>query len=329
MPVSQLADTASRCSSMHELDVDLMTLDECEEIFSKALSSDSGAAFCRFVDPLFEEYEILSLDFGRGSIFWRARIVENEFYPNVSDLDYPPAQFARLGRLNDHGSPCFYVSARRETAIAEVGATEGQLVQLAGFRIKNESPVRLAVIGEYANVQKNGYMHFAGRDPDMAIAKILNSLPRKEALKRIYIDKFFASVLADKNASENGYMFSRALGQAIYSRVSAEGIVYPSVKDHGGFNIAVRAEPSDRSFHNGRCLLVRKGKARKFGLVEFGVVKSAERLDDEGGFVWLDEASPDVIGIYNMTQNELDVSLRNPDDRNSLLEMLHTHAVHR
>ena len=44
--------------------------------------------------------------------------------------------------------------ARIETALAEVDAMEGQLVQLAGFRVKNESPIRLAVIGKYANVQK-------------------------------------------------------------------------------------------------------------------------------------------------------------------------------
>lgn len=306
-----------------------MTLDGCEEIFHQALSSESEAAFCHAVDPLFDEYEILSLQFGRGSIFWRARIVENEIYQNISDLDYPPARCARQGRLNDHGSPCFYIAARKETALAEVGATEGQLVQLAGFRIKNESPIRLAVIGEYANVQKNGYMHFAGCDPDMTIARILNSMPRHEALKKLYIDKFFASVLANPDASSNGYVFSRALGRAIYSRISAAGIVFPSVKDQGGFNIAVQAEPSDRSFHNVSCLVVRAGKPRKFGLVEFEIVKSAERLDDDWNFIWLEGANPDVIGMYNMSKEEFDAASHDPDDRNSLLNMLHSRTRRR
>lgn len=303
-----------------------MTLDDCEKIFHQAISSESESAFCKAVDPLFKEYEILSLNFGRGSMFWRARPIEVEIYPNISGLDYPPPDVAKQGRLNDRGAPCFYIAARKETALAEVGAREGQLIQLAGFRIKNESPIRLAVIGEYANVQKNGYMHFAGRDPEMAIAKILNAMPRQDALKKIYIDKFFASVLADPDASATGYMFSRALGQSIYSRVAAKGIVFPSVKDRGGFNIAVQAEPSDESFHNVSCLVVCMGKARKFGLIEFTIVKSAERLDDEGNFVWLEGGDPEAIGVYNMSKEEVEVASLNPNDRNSLLQMLHTHA---
>lgn len=303
-----------------------MYLDECESIFEKALSSNSESAFFHSIDPLFNEYKILSLEFGRGSIFWRARLIENDVYSNISDLDYPPPELAKQGRLNDRGVPTFYLAARKETALAEIGATEGQLVQLAGFRIKSELPIRLAVIGEYANVQKNGYMHFAGRDPELAIAKILNAMPRQEALKRLYIDKFFASVLADRNASNNEYRFSRALARSIYSRVSAKGIVFPSVKDQGGFNVAVQAVPSDKSFHNVSCLVVRMGRPRRFGLIEFAVTKSAERLDEDWNFVWLEESSPETIGIYNMSKEELEMVSRNPSDRNNLLHMLHPHA---
>jgi len=303
-----------------------MILDDCETIFQQALISESESAFCDSVDPLFKEYEILSLQFDRGSMFWRARIVDREIYPNISDLDYPPPYIAAQGRLNALGEPCFYIAARKETALAEIAATEGQLVQLAAFRITNEAPIRLAVIGEYANVQKNGYMHFAGRDPEMVIAKILNAMPRQEALKKIYIDRFFASVLADPDASSNGYMYSRALARSIYSRVGAEGIVFPSVKDRGGFNIAVQAEASDRSFHNVSCLVVRMGKPRKFGLIDFEIVKSAERLDDEWNFIWLENGDKDVIGMYNMSKEEFEAASRSPGDRNNLLHVLHPHT---
>ena len=306
-----------------------MTLDDCETFFDKAITTASESEFCDVIAPLFKEYEILSLEIGRGSIFWRARLIEKEIYPNISNLDYPPPERTRQGRLNDAGDPCFYIAVRKETALLEIGATEGQLVQLAGFRVKNEYPIRLAVIGEYANVQKNGYMHFSGRDPDMAISKILNSMPRHKALKKIYIDRFFASVLADADASSSGYIFSRALGQAIYSRIDAEAIVFPSVKDRGGFNVAVKAQPSDRSFHNVSCLVVRMGKVRRFGLTEFSIVKSAERLDEEWNFVWLEGAAPETIGMYNMSKEEFEAASRNPEDRNNLVNMLYVHAGYR
>lgn len=299
-----------------------MTLDECEDVFNLALSSKSEAEFCQAVDSLFKEYEILSLKFGRGSIFWRARIIDRDIYANIDELDYPPASFAKQGRLNDNGSPCFYIAAHKETALAEVEVKEHQLVQLAGFRIKTEAPLLLAVIGEFANVQKSGYMHVLGKDPGMAISQILNSLPRQEALKKLYIDKFFASVLADPNASTHGYMFSRALGKAIYARNTAKGIIFPSVKDRGGVNIAVQATPSDNSFENVCCLVVRTGKKRKFGMIDFSIEKSAERLDEDSNFVWREAADPEVIGMYNMNQEEFDLVSRDPADRNALLKML-------
>lgn len=307
-----------------KFDTTTMTLDECEGIFDRALASASGEEFRHVIEPLFNEYEVLSLQFGRGSIFWRARLIEGVPYGNISELDYPHPEHVKQGRLNDHGCPAFYISARKETALAEVGAEEGWLVQIAGFRVLSESPIRLAVIGEYSNVQKSGYMHFAGRDPDMAIARILNSMSRQEALKRIYIDKFFASVLSDVNASDNNYMFSRALGQAIYARNDSEGIVFPSVRDRGGFNVGVKPDPSDKCFHNVSCLVVQMGKKRRFGLAEFKIIKSAARLDDDGGFIWMDNDTPEIIGIYNMSKDEYVVAASDPNDRNALLNMLHT-----
>lgn len=299
-----------------------MTLDDCEVAFDEVLQSKTEAEFERAIAPLFEEYEILSIDFGRGSVFWRARIIETTIYKNISELDYPPAQIAKVGRLNDPRQPCFYISSRKETTIAEVDATEGQFVQLAGFKILNEAPIRLAVIGEYANVQKSGYMHFAGQDPGMAISKILNSMPRDHALKRIYIDRFFSSILSDPEAKQNEYFHSRALTKAIYARNKSKGIIFPSVRDRGGFNIGVDANASDKSFVNVSCIIVSIGKKRRFGVVDFELVKSAERLDEDWNFVWLDQDSPERIGMYNMTREEYLAATDDPDDRNALLKVL-------
>ena len=203
-------------------------------------------------------------------------------------MKYPPSHIARVGRLNDAGLPCFYVGARKETAIAEVDAKEGQLIQLAGFRVLDANSVRLALIGEYSNVQKVGYMHFAGTDPDMTLSKILNTMPRHEALRKIYIDKFFAHVLADPSAAEKNYLMSRALTQSIYAHNPVDGIVFPSVKDRGGFNIGIKPDPSDKCFHNVCCIVVRLGKQRRFGLLDFEAVKSAKMLDSDSNFVWDD-----------------------------------------
>ena len=317
---------ALRCRFRPTLVVVSMTLDECEAIFDRAVMSSTEAEFCHSVEPLFDEYQILSLEFGRGSIYWRARIVSDEPYANLSEMVYPPPECTKVGRLNDAGAPCFYVSARKETALAEVGAREGDRVQLTGFRILDESSVRLAVIGEYANVQKCGYMHFAGQDPDMGLTKLINAMPRDVALKRIYIDKFFANILADPSAATNGYRFSRALGQSIFARNGSGGIVFPSVKDVGGFNLGVNAEVSDRSLHNVCCFVTKVRRIRRFGLLEFEVTHFAEGLGAEGDFLWKKCEPPGVVAMYGMSKEEYDIAIKDPADRNNLLHVLHNRA---
>ena len=112
-----------------------MTLDECEIIFSKALSSKNESEFFYEIDPLRLFYELLSVGLGRGSIFWRARLIKDDIYSSIEELGYPPKESSGLGRLNDKGTSCFYGAKNIETALIEIGAKEGQLIQLAGYRV--------------------------------------------------------------------------------------------------------------------------------------------------------------------------------------------------
>jgi len=289
-----------------------MNIDECENVFTKAIKASSESEFYYAIEPLFNEYEILSIELGRGSTFWRARKIDEEIYSNVDDLDYPPPEIVKVGRLNDKGNPFFYISADIETALAEIDPEDEQLVQVAGFKIKNESPLKIAVVGEYSNVQKNGYMHFVGVDPEKTILNMLNGLPRKEAIKKIYIDRYFAHILRDESAQKNDYRFSRSLSQAILSKNHAYGIAFPSVKDRGGFNLGIKAEPSDKCFHNVSCVIVKVNAKREFGLIDYEIINSATYIDKDGNFVWPEKYISESIGVYNMSKAEFDSEMRNP-----------------
>lgn len=292
-----------------------MNIDDCEKIFEAALGSNTESEFCYAIEPLFSEYEILSLELERGQIYWRARLIDDQQYSNIGDLDYPPAEIARQGRLNDQKIPFFYISVNEETAIAEVEPNNGQKIQIAGFKVLKETPVRVAVLGEYSNVQKNGYMHFVGSDPGNAITRMINELPHHEALKRIYIDRFFAHVLRDPDAKANSYKFSRALTQAILTKVDADGIAFPSVKDHGGFNLGIKADASDRCFENVCCLLTEVKAKRRFGFLDFNIINSAIRLDSDGAFIWPDSYETHTRNIYNMSQEDFENAQRDPTQK--------------
>ena len=70
-------------------------------------------------------------------------------------------------------------------------------------------------------------------------------------------------------------------------------------------------------------------KKRRFGVIEFSVVRSAERLDDDWNFIWLEGEAPGIIGVYNMSKDEYDAASHDPDERNKLLNMLHVHRMSR
>jgi hypothetical protein len=307
-----------------------MDLDDCDAIFQRALSASSESDFCQQIEPLFDIYQIISVGLGRGSIWWRARSTEGAAWQNLNDLDYPPPDKARQGRLNDAGSPCFYVARDIDTALLEIEARPGQLVQVAGFRVLKEEMAQLIVIGEYANVQKRGYLSLTGEDPGGTLQKMLNGHDLQHALALIYIDRFLASILCDPKARQSGYRFSRALGSLLHSRIrDADGIAFPSVRDPGGFNFAVRPEPSDRIFHNVACLLVRIGKKRHFHLMDREIINSAQQLDANLNFVWPTANAPDQMNLYGMTKEEFETGANAGGDRDAMARVLSVYSPRR
>lgn len=282
-----------------------MNLDYFETIFQKAIASQSEAEFCHQIELLLSHYEVISVEVGRGQLYWRARIIEGPIWENLSDLDYPPPEKARRGRLNDAGASCFYVSHHVETALREIEAQEGQLIQVAGFRVAHGQRLRSILIGEYANVQKQGYMRYGGTDPDQTINNLLFA-KKDKARSLLYIDKFFAHVLSDPNARASNYVLSRALGARLHAQVEADGIVFPSVRDVGGTNLAVQPKPSDRVFQNVACLMILVGKPRQFGFSDWQIVKSADGLDDDGKFTWPNKCETGGFTLYGLSKDEYD-----------------------
>lgn len=284
----------------------MLTLDRCEELIDAALTATTRLDFQRAVLPLLEVYEILSFGIGRSSTHWRARIIENDRFDLLEQIDYPPAHLiTRPGRLNDIGDPYFYASSTAETAVAEVLPREGQLVQVAGFRLVPDGILRLICLGEYQSVYKRGYTTFNGTDPGNTVRKIIFQMSPEERQLHLLIDNFLAHVISDKKARDTNYLHSRALRDILLYRIDAHGITFPSARDLGGVNFAVKPAPSDDLYHNVCCMIVRVGKRRRFAPLEMDYVSVATGLtDNRKGFVWSSEKKPEHIVMYNMTKDE-------------------------
>ncbi|MBH3452951.1 RES family NAD+ phosphorylase [Pseudomonas putida] len=300
-----------------------MYLDYVESIFDEIDQAKTERDITQGFLDLLANYKILSFKIERGSMLWRARKISSTRYNKISELLYPPTEYVRYGRLNDIGEQVLYTSLRQETALAEISAKAGDLIQIAGFRIQPDKELMISTIGDFAHIQKTGRSRLFGSDPELAITKMLNDTPREIAKAFIYTDKFLAYTLANVNASQEDYLRTRTLGKLIYQRAPTNGIAFPSVKDKDGYNIFFNKSSSDEYLQNVCSFVVRINKERRYGMMDFEIIESVMDLQDDGTFIWDDASTPTSFGIYNLTQSEHKTALIHKDDPNGLLTLIH------
>ncbi|MCK5230327.1 MAG: RES family NAD+ phosphorylase, partial [Desulfobulbaceae bacterium] len=222
---------------------------------------------------------MIQIELTRSTVFWRARFTEKYPWPTLSEMSYPNENNAKAGRLNHTNEPCLYAATREETAILEIGAPEESLIQLIGYRVMLETPIRIAVIGELLHVEKRGYLRITGNDPGLTVHRYLGSQSRDHGLRLLYIDAFLSQLLADPDADKTNYIRSQAVASMVYRRKAIDGIMFPSVQDQLGMNIALRPSATDSKIHAVCCLHIKIKRIRSFGFIEFDVLREAERVN--------------------------------------------------
>lgn len=304
----------------------IMTLDECDRMFEVVRKASTPAEACHALEPLFSVYEVISIELTRGTIFWRARIAQDQPWTSITEMGYPPKEHVTHGRLNDKHSPCFYAATRDNTALAEIGVNEGDYAQIAGFRVKLETPIRVAVVGELYHVQKTGYLRLTGTDPGLSINRHINSLDMEHARCLLYIDAFLAHLLADPNAGQSNYTLSRAVASMIYRNTEIDGINFPSVRDTHGMNLALKPVAFDAKVHPVCCMHTRIHKLHLFGFVDYEVLQDVERITDDGTLVWLSPKARSIRRYFNLTKAEFEAAAASSCDSNAFLDLMSAHS---
>lgn len=306
-----------------------MTLEELDSYCDQILVSEDPIDITNKFNTLLTNYKIMSFEFKRGSTFWRSRRIEtDEIFKNVDELRYPPKDLARRGRMNDENNPVFYIATRKETALAEINIKEGEFVQVAGFRIISGKKILITTIGQFWYVVKTGSLQLIAqeREASISISRYLNSLHSEKALMLIYIDRFLANVLASPEAEDNRYLHTRLLSKILFSKSKSDAIAYPSIKDEGGFNLAVKVATSDSSFENVSCSVLEVTKKLRYGIYINTTLYRAIDLNALGDFIW-SEAKDSTDGFYyifyNLTDKEEEV-LNSSHNPNSQFHDLHS-----
>ncbi|TPJ81888.1 RES domain-containing protein [Mesorhizobium sp. B2-5-13] len=247
------------------------------------------------LDRLIAAHPIVSMDWGAGWRFRRARLLGAEEIPaTVDEVIWRKGVPARIGRANPAGFQVLYLADRPDTAFQEVlhhapdGASSTHSMMLAEFVIHDERRVRIAPVGELLQVQRTGRGFLAG-DASHHLSGLLNACGPDEAKALLITDSFLLQCLTNR---ENDYGLSSYVAMSIFARLPAVStIAYPSVRQLGAINLAVRTE----TFWNDWGLSsVRRGRVEHLaqGFYRFSDVRHVDGITVGGSLRWRE--APDV-----------------------------------
>jgi hypothetical protein len=197
-----------------------------------------------YLERLLEVYDLINFDPGCDLPIWRARkCASSAGFEKIRELWCPPRHRVTAGRLNDPGEPMLYVSINGRTALAEIGAQEGDYVQVIGYKINDEKKLRCGIIGEFAHVHDTGRALSLG-SVAAQLKGILQKFPPDKLRSFVTLDRFLSAMLRDRTAARRAYVHSRSLGRGLFRRQQdLQAIYYTSVVSwKGAMNLAIKPE---------------------------------------------------------------------------------------
>jgi hypothetical protein len=268
--------------------IELTSLDR----FRKDLfSADSSEAIEKLLNWYIESFGGLNFKFGYDRPIIRARLCSSiEGFSHVSELHSPPPEVASIGRMNEKGSPMFYASYHIGTALAEINAKEGDIVQIGQFQLpeQSDSGIRCLAIGEIYNAYHG--TSTISQTMFNQIRKLIDRLGKNDIrglLSYLYMDALSAELLNDLSASEKDYIYSRTLSRLLLEKhPEIDGLIFPSAKIKGTANISLRPKAVLTKAKVVSSQVIKIVKLYPYGLCDFEVVKQAKGERADGKIIW-------------------------------------------
>lgn len=232
-------------------------------------------------------YDALNYDLNYNACLWRGRKCSNEQgYNSLKELHYPPAAFTRFGRVNDLAMPILYVSFTQFTALAEVRAQVGDIIQFIGYR--QCKPIKCLILGEFANVNYRGQCMLPG-----IISKRINDALTKmkfePALSFLFLDAFLASLMAKQEIEGINYVHSRVLSRLLFEKYKdVSAVQYSSVARMGAMNLAIKPNIADIALAYSGTSIISVTDKFDFGLYRFSEIKSSTNFGADLMITWDD-----------------------------------------
>ncbi|WP_240222964.1 RES domain-containing protein [Rheinheimera hassiensis] len=173
--------------------------------------------------------------------WYRARPCENEKkFNNLHEIIYPKGGSDKFGRAQLPQSEVLYASWNLPTALEEINAKRGDLVQLITLRARSYSKIICGLVGQLQYYYTTGRTLLRTGPAVKQIEDISNS---PEWLQKLFIDSFIADAFRKKVENNYEYKISAIYAEKLHK--AGGGLIFPSVKHAGAMNIAIPSHTFD------------------------------------------------------------------------------------
>jgi hypothetical protein len=260
------------------------------------------------LQPAMVGYAITCPIFDPGAFLYRARLVTPHFNKAIGisrhDLIYPPANVARLGRLNRNGQSVFYASMHKQSVFFEVpDLKDGDEIILSFW--KTTAPMVVNNVGytEFAFSQLGAKRSVPVWGPPALSTETTVSLPAmpEEQVNRLLeadmsgaLKEAFSRHFMRPVSTEDSYLYklTAAIGEMHLGTINGPerefaGILYPSVRMWAnGDNLALQPGFVDRHLEFRKAVHV-KIKERRETAMDIDYLDAAHHFDNSGKLRWL------------------------------------------
>jgi hypothetical protein len=255
----------------------------CRVVLETLLAAQDDEARAVATTRLLEHQPVLNYEYEAGQTFWRARRMEGETpYTHEREMLWPPMASGQ-GRAHRPGTPMLYVAAKRDTALAECDARREEMFQLVGVRIQANTRARLIPLGELFHVQRTGISLTGSTERARTIDGLLNASSRGSAEGIVYVDAW----LDDEFSKSGQHDLTGLLAECLFAKAAMpDGILYLSVKQKGGRNVAIRPAAFSERWHVVSSSVVRVREVLGFGMFALEYMAHADGIFVDGRFRW-------------------------------------------
>lgn len=229
-------------------------------------------------------HDILGIGRSADQIWWRARRCDDQKpYSSLNKMIYPPNGTPDFGRAHLPNVPTLYASWNLPTALSEIGAQPGDMVQVITLRPIEKAEIPCHIVGEFRCYHASGSSLVNSTKTTNHI-QTLQHANQEKYLRSIFIDSVISELFRIQAKRPYEYKITATYADLILK--AKGGIMFPSVENDYAINLAVPAAIFDSQFEVLFTEVYEIKETYGFGLYQLKTLHSSREFVENGDINW-------------------------------------------